>query len=80
MGIYGYRPFTAVLEAGRSSYVMADLLRELGGEVKLAHALQVKAIAQARIKTDKKFLKTHLPPPALRSFPWLDRYDKENQK
>jgi transposase len=34
--------------------MMADLLRELGGEVKLAHALQVKAIAQARIKTDKR--------------------------
>jgi len=50
----GFRPFTAVLEAGRSSYVMADLLRELGGEVKMANALQVKAIAHARIKTDKR--------------------------
>jgi transposase len=50
----GCRPFTAVLEAGRSSYVMADLLRELGGEVKIANALQVKAIAHARIKTDKR--------------------------
>jgi len=50
----GYHPFTAVLEAGRSSYVMADLLRELGGEVKMANALQVKAIAHARIKTDKR--------------------------
>jgi len=49
-----WRPFTAVLEAGRSSYVMADLLRELGGEVKIANALQVKAIAHARIKTDKR--------------------------
>ena len=48
------RPFTAVLEAGRSSYVMAALLRELGGEVKIANALQVKAIAHARIKTDKR--------------------------
>ncbi|MGB2908704.1 MAG: IS110 family transposase [Candidatus Aminicenantaceae bacterium] len=49
-----YRPFTAVLEAGRASYVMADLLRELGGEVKMANPLQVKAIAHARIKTDKR--------------------------
>jgi len=49
-----YHPFTAVLEAGRSSYVMADLLRELGGEVKMANAAQVKAIAHARIKTDKR--------------------------
>ena len=54
----GYHPFTAVLEAGRSSYVMADLLRELGGEVKMANALQVKAIAHARIKTDKRDSRT----------------------
>jgi len=54
----GSRPFTAVLEAGRSSYVMADLLRELGGEVKIANALQVKAIAHARIKTDKRDSRT----------------------
>jgi transposase len=54
----GYRPFTAVIEAGRSSYVMADLLRELGGEVKMANALQVKAIAHARIKTDKRDSRT----------------------
>jgi transposase len=52
------RPFTAVLEAGRSSYVMADLLRELGGEVKIANALQVRAIAHARIKTDKRDSRT----------------------
>lgn len=54
----GYHPFTAVLEAGRSSYVMADLLRELGGKVKMANALQVKAIAHARIKTDKRDSRT----------------------
>lgn len=53
-----YRPFKAVLEAGRASYVMADLLRELGGEVKLANPLQVKAIAHARIKTDKRDSRT----------------------
>jgi transposase len=54
----GFRPFTAVLESGRSSYVMADLLRELGGDVKIANALQVKAIAHARIKTDKRDSRT----------------------
>ena len=54
----GYRPFTAVLEAGRSSYVMADLLRELGGEVKMANPVEVKAIAHARIKTDKRDSRT----------------------
>ena len=50
----GYRPFKAVLEAGRATYVMADLLRELGGEVELANPLQLRAIAHARIKTDKR--------------------------
>jgi len=53
-----YEPFLAVLEAGQSSYVMADLLRELGGEVKMANALQVKLIARARIKTDKRDSRT----------------------
>jgi len=53
-----FRPFMAVLEAGRSSYVMVDLLRELGGEVKMANAVQVKAIAHARIKTDKRDSRT----------------------
>jgi transposase len=50
--------FLAVIEAGRSSYGMAELLRELGGEVKMANPLQVKAIAHARIKTDKRDART----------------------
>jgi transposase len=54
----GYEPFTAVVEAGYSSYVMADLLRELGGEVKMANPGGLKAIAQARIKTDKRDART----------------------
>lgn len=44
----------AVLEAGRTCYVMADLLGELGVGVKIAHPFQVKAIAKARIKNDKR--------------------------
>jgi transposase len=56
--IEGYEPFTAVLEAGYSSYVMADLLRELGGEVKMANPGELKAIAHARIKTDKRDART----------------------
>jgi len=45
----------AVLEAGRTCYVMADLLGELGVDVKIAHPFQVKAIAKARIKNDWKW-------------------------
>jgi len=43
----------AVMEATRNWTVMYDLLEELVGEVHLAHPLKVKAIAEARIKTDK---------------------------
>lgn len=44
----------AVVEAGYSSYVVVDILEDLGVEVKLAHPLEVKAIAKAKIKTDKR--------------------------
>jgi transposase len=43
----------AVLEASRNWTVMHDWLEELLGEVHLAHPLKVKAIAEAKIKTDK---------------------------
>lgn len=44
----------AVIESGRTTYTMVDLLEDLGVKVKIAHPLQVKAIAQAEIKTDKR--------------------------
>lgn len=44
----------AVVEAGRSCYVMVDLMGALGVRVKIAHPFQVKAIAKARIKNDKR--------------------------
>jgi len=44
----------AVIEAGRSSYVMVDLLEEFGVDVKIANPKEVKAIAKAKIKTDKR--------------------------
>lgn len=43
----------AVLEAGRNWTVMYDWLEEEIRDVKLAHPLKVKAIAEAKIKTDK---------------------------
>lgn len=43
----------AVLEASRNWTVMYDWLEELVHEVHLAHPLKVKAIAEAKIKTDK---------------------------
>ena len=44
----------AVVEASRTSYVMADLLESMNIEVKMANPMQVKAIAHAKIKTDKR--------------------------
>jgi len=44
----------AVIESGRSTYTMVDLLEDLGVKVKIAHPLKIKAIAQAKIKTDKR--------------------------
>jgi transposase len=43
----------AILEAGRNWTVMHDWLEEEVDEVKLAHPRKVKAIAEAKIKTDK---------------------------
>jgi transposase len=44
----------AVIESGRSSYTMVDMLEDLGVKVKIAHPYEVKAIAKAKIKTDKR--------------------------
>src|SRR5205807_7293515 len=43
----------AVMEATRNWTVMFDWLDEIVDEVVLAHPLKVKAIAEAKIKTDK---------------------------
>ena len=70
----------AVIEAGRATYTMVEMMEDLGVEVKIAHPLQVKAIAQARIKTDKRDSKilAHL----LRSdlIPEVHRRGKENRE
>jgi transposase len=43
-----------VVEAGRACYVVSDILKDMGMEVIIAHPYQVKAIAKARIKNDKR--------------------------
>jgi len=47
------QPASIVLEPVSQWYTYADMLEELGNEVHLAHPMKVKAIASARIKTDK---------------------------
>jgi len=53
LGEYGGPECSAVLEATRNWCVMHDWLEEEAGRVVLAHPLKVKAIAEAKIKTDK---------------------------
>ena len=48
----------AAIEAGRSSYTMVDLMKGLGVEVKVAHPKELRAIAAAKIKTDKRSAET----------------------
>lgn len=44
---------TAVMEATRNWCVMHDWLEEIVDEVKLAHPMKVRAIAEAKVKTDQ---------------------------
>lgn len=53
-----YPDSSAVLEAGRNWVLMYDWLEGMTSKVTLAHPLKVKAIASARIKTDKIDSKT----------------------
>jgi transposase len=53
VGEHGGADCAAVLEATRNWCVMHDWLEDLAGQVTLAHPLKVKAIAEAKIKTDK---------------------------
>ena len=55
---YGGADCLSVLEATRNWTVMHDILEELTSDVTLAHPLKVKAIAEAKIKTDKIDSKT----------------------
>jgi len=50
----GIKEVKAVVEAGRSSYTMVDVLDDMGIEVRIAHPKEVKAIAKAKIKTDRR--------------------------
>jgi len=50
----GSEAVEAAIETGRSSYTMVDVLEEMGVAVKIAHPNEVKAIARAKIKTDKR--------------------------
>jgi transposase len=48
----GLKRVKAVIEAGRNYHVAAELTEGLVTEIELAHPLKVRAIAEAKIKTD----------------------------
>ena len=50
----GLEAIEAVIETGRSSFTMVDVLEEIGVTDKIAHPNEAKAIARAKIKTDKR--------------------------
>jgi len=52
--LQGIRDVRAVIEAGRSSYTVVDVLDDLGIETTVAHPKDVRAIAKAKIKTDER--------------------------
>ena len=52
--LQGIGDVRAVIEAGRSSYTMVDVLADLGIETTVAHPKDVKAIAKAKVKTDER--------------------------
>ena len=52
--LQGIGDVKAVIEAGRSSYTMVDVLADLGVETTVAHPKDVKAIAKAKVKTDER--------------------------
>lgn len=53
LGPYAQEESKAVLESSWNWGFLYDMLSEVIGEVKVAHPLKVRAIAEARIKTDK---------------------------
>jgi transposase len=52
--LQGTGKIKAVIEAGRSSYTMVDVLEDMGIETVVAHPKDVKAIAKAKVKTDER--------------------------
>lgn len=52
--LQGIEKIKAVIEAGRSSYTMVDVLDDMGIETAVVHPKDVKAIAKAKVKTDER--------------------------
>jgi len=76
----GFEVVEAVIETGRSSYTMVDVLEKMGVEVKIAHPNEVKAIARAKIKTDKRDSEVLAHLLRMKMIPEVYRRSKENRQ
>src|SRR4030065_1897876 len=76
----GGEEMEAVIETGRSSYTMVDVLEEMGVAVKIAHPNEVKAIARAKIKTDKRDSEVLAHLLRMKMIPEVYRRAKEKRK
>ena len=76
----GGEEMEAVIETGRSSYTMVDVLEEMGVAVKIAHPNEVKAIARAKIKTDKRDSEVLAHLLRMNMIPEVYRRAKENRQ
>jgi len=76
----GGEAMEAILETGRSSYTMVDVLEEMGVAVKIAHPHEVKAIARAKIKTDKRDSEVLAHLLRMNMVPEVYRRSKENRQ
>ena len=76
----GLEVVEAVIETGRSSYTMVDVLDEMGVAVKIAHPNEVKAIARAKIKTDKRDSEVLAHLLRMKMIPEVYRRSQENRQ
>jgi len=76
----GGEAMEAVIETGRSSYTMVDVLEELGVAVNIAHSNEVKAIARAKIKTDKRDSEVLVHLLRMNMIPEVYRRSQENRQ
>jgi transposase len=76
----GLEAVEAVIETGRSSYTMVDVLDEMGVWVRIVHSNEVKAIARAKIKTDKRDSEVLAHLLRMKMIPEVYRWSQENRQ
>ena len=76
----GLEALEAVIETGRSSYTMVDVLEEMGIAVKIVHPNEVKAISRAKIRTGKRYSEVLAHLLRMNMVPEVYRRSQENRQ